>query len=97
MSYTLKDVVEWNRHFPSFEIPQRSAREGCHPGDLVKLVFLPNDGSRPERMWVKIIRVNGEGYVGELTNTPLNRELATRGDIVTFAAHHICSIELRSV
>lgn len=92
--YRLDDVVARNAKWPSFEIPSRSVRESCQPGDLVKLVFVPFDQSLPpERMWVKISSVTSVGYVGTLESTPLSPGLATRGDEVFFRENHICGFE----
>lgn len=85
--------------FPEFSIPSRAVREGFGEGDMVKLIFLDEDGAdvtvrgksahaTGERMWVRVTGKKGSRYEGTLSNKPSFIPLAF-GDTVTFGPEHI--------
>lgn len=74
----------------TFQIPSREMRERLVPGDLVKLVF--RMGETVERMWVEVIEVTDNGYLGRLDNDPTKLDPALIHNPVQFGPVHVASI-----
>lgn len=90
--WTLHDVEEAHTRWPeSFEIPDALVRARLAPGDVAKLLFEGRDAAgQPtvERMWVEVLRRDGDGYIGVLRNAPA----VLRGEppaLVAFAPCHV--------
>ena len=82
-------------HPRTFEIPSEKARHGIVEGDLVKLSFEcePVDmGFAGERMWVRVVDVNGPYFVGKLSNRPAVIRRLRFGSRVVFLPEHVISI-----
>ena len=91
MGWRLEDVVERQRESPRhYPIPPSAERHNLQPGDLVKLVFLADNGDG-ERMWVEVDSSDGDGFVGVLANQPRFVELAPGAEI-RFQARHVAAI-----
>jgi hypothetical protein len=79
----------------TFQLP--TAEEIAHlaPGHSVKLIFrsLPEGADyAAERMWVTITHRDGEKFLGDLDNEPLDIPQLSPGDEVSFAAHQIIGV-----
>ena len=74
----------------TFEIPTREDRDTVVPGQLVKLIFEAGDFA--ERMWVRVVRRDDVGYMGELRNNPLHPMGLTFGTAIRFGPEHITVI-----
>lgn len=63
---------------------------------LVKLVFIPNakngESRMPERMWVKVTKIDGANFEGRLDNDPVNIPQLNAGDLIVFHRKHIFDI-----
>lgn len=96
MGFRLGDGEAMNAEHPrSFFIPSAEERAGLSPGDVVKLLFLPDGGDAEmggERMWVEVTEVTDVGWIGRLDNDPVVIEGIRAGDPVAFAAQHVISI-----
>ena len=72
--YYLENAFELNKEYPdTFKIPSQKEIDSLKVNDLVKLIFVEKNGSPetiPERMWVKIIEINKDNFVGILDNKP---------------------------
>lgn len=77
----------------SFSIPRSDVRRSLAVGDLVKLLFGFGRGDPPsaERMWVEIVDVSDDGYVGRLENTPQAISDLRPGDLVPFRPLHVAA------
>lgn len=77
----------------SFSIPRSEVRRALAVGDLVKLLFGFGGGEVPaaERMWVEVVEVREDGYVGRLENTPEAITDLRRGDLIRFQASHVAA------
>lgn len=77
----------------AFFIPTRSEREALQPGDYAKLLFelvTPGpDDPGAERMWVEVLGVTEDHYIGALTNTPRAITTISVGDRVDFGPEHV--------
>lgn len=97
IDYILKDAVlehcEDPRHFP---IPSEEDIRRIRIGDDIKLIFAlsepTEDGCRAERMWVRVLSMDGSHFVGELENEPYFITTIRAGDMVTFCDRNIASI-----
>jgi hypothetical protein len=78
----------------SFSIPRSELRRGLRPGSLVKLLFGFGDGDPPpaERMWVEVLSVDANGYVGRLDNEPSAITDLKVNDQVRFGPEHVAAI-----
>jgi len=94
MSYKLEDGEQLNKKNPrTFHIPSKVERDTLKTGDIVKLIFLFDDeGSMPERMWVKIISKDENQYKGILDNDPYTTKTIKAGDDVIFGSENIIQI-----
>jgi hypothetical protein len=82
-------------HPRTFEIPSERARQALVEGDLAKLSFECEpleDGFSGERMWVRVVDVNGPYFVGTLSNVPVVVPKLKFGSRVAFLPEHVISI-----
>lgn len=101
--WELESALERHLQSPdTFEIPSSAELNNLQAGDMVKLLFLlageDDQGSyvQCERMWVTLLEVNSESYVGQLESLPITSDILRPGSIVKFDQHHICSILKKS-
>ena len=95
--YTLVDAVKESANNPrTFLIPTGADMSALSEGSTVKLIFLLKkplkDGTRAERMWVKISGVQDNNYTGTLTNKPCYIKSLKLGDTISFCTENIASI-----
>ena len=78
----------------SFSIPRSDVRATLQPGDTVKLLFGAGiDGSEGvERMWVEVVELTPDGYVGRLENEPVAIRDLEPGSLVGFEPRHVAAI-----
>jgi hypothetical protein len=95
----LLDAERRHRMNPiSFSIPRSELRRGLRPGSLVKLLFgfgdadADADAALAERMWVEVLSVDDDGYVGRLDNDPSAITDLHAGDHVRFGPEHVAAI-----
>lgn len=98
MAATFKLDSGLRRHieFPdTFEVPSQEMRENLLPGDLAKLIFRIRVGNAVhiERMWVEVVEIKPEYYVGVLDNDPFCTDEIRSGMRVDFHADHVIQIE----
>lgn len=90
-----------DRHYSTFQIPERSLREDLRAKDMVKLIFVGSRiGGKPagERMWVEISSrsrtANGQvEYKGKLKNHPATILGLRWGDEVVFGPEHVADVD----
>ncbi|MED0666499.1 DUF2185 domain-containing protein [Bacillus badius] len=97
MAWYLENVYERNKESPyTFYLPSSHVLEKLKAGDLVKLIFaaeeVAEDGFHAERMWVEIIQMNGETFIGKLENQPCRLPLEA-GTEISFGVENICDTE----
>jgi len=92
--YKLIDGIKRNKKHPlTFFIPTIKEKKELNVGDRVKLGFANNNGKCGERMWVKIIKIKGIYFQGELDNRPLNPDFGIQvGSEIDFSFKHIIDI-----
>ena len=93
--FTLESGVERHRLEPaSFEIPPQWHRENLRVGEWARLLFqIPRGGETlVERMWVQVVHVLPEHYVGFLDNDSTYCAELRCGHRVEFHAGHIIDI-----
>ncbi|MEI0488440.1 DUF2314 domain-containing protein [Brachyspira pulli] len=94
--YYLENAFELNKEYPdTFEIPSQKEIESLKVNDLVKLIFVEendNPETMPERMWVKIIKINKDNFIGILDNYPYYIESVKYGDEIVFKIENIIDI-----
>ncbi|HEY9049254.1 MAG TPA: DUF2314 domain-containing protein [Ohtaekwangia sp.] len=73
-------------------IPARDEIEEIEQGDLVKLLFVDDEGY-VERMWVEVQEKDGEIYKGLLRNDAFEFEGLKDGETIYFHSNHIYDIE----
>lgn len=88
-SYALHDVEMISLTTKDYTIPSQYARETVPVGTQVKLIF---DAAMPERMWVTVTELTGEGYIGILDNDPYDIDDLKYQDRIEFQPQHIMSI-----
>lgn len=78
----------------SFSIPRSELRRTLRPGSIVKLLFGFGAGDPPpaERMWVEVLRVDGDEYVGRLDNEPSAISDLKLNDHVRFGPEHVAAV-----
>jgi hypothetical protein len=101
MKYDLVNAVERNARYPdTFKIPSRDQVAAIEPGDVVKLgweatrrrgIFGRRGMFGGERMWVRIVRIDGDRYTGTLDNRPVSAPLRY-GDDITFAGVNVMAV-----
>lgn len=97
--YYLDDAVALAEVRDDLSPPSERRREGCRPGDTVKLLFrfanesAPREDGQTERMWVTITEVDEEDgiYTGQLDNDPVHTVLEC-GETLSFLPVHIAEI-----
>lgn len=96
MKYELEDCIENSKKWPeTFKIDDSSV---VKPGDFVKLVFVPvpamPDMPGGERMWVRVIKVEGDQFEGLLDNDPIlfPPDVLHAGSLVKFERRHIANV-----
>jgi len=97
--WELESAVERNKASARFAIPTEQERRTLVTGDHVQLLFLfadkEPDGSliaQGERIWVAVVAVEGDEYVGVLQSSPLTLSVLSEGDRVRFAAEHVARL-----
>lgn len=94
--YYLENAFELNKEYSdTFEIPSKKEIESLKVNDLVKLIFVEendNPETMPERMWVKIIKINKDNFIGILDNNPYYIESVKYGDEIVFKIENIIDI-----
>ena len=100
VTYTLDDGAQTHREFPdTFQIPSQAERENLKPGDLAKLIFRISNGDEVnvERMWVQVLEVSSQSYVGVLDNDPYCTNEIRSGMKVQFHPDHVIQIQGHAV
>src|SRR3954469_7553895 len=99
MPWRLESATDRHAEAPdTFEIPSGKVRNGLGRGDLAKLLFFLDDGrgnAGVERMWVTVVDVDGDGFIGRLENQPMTRGVIERGEHVRFGPDHVASAMMR--
>jgi len=84
------------QHPDTFYVPDAADLDAIRPGDSVKLMFERNRQRKGwgsgDRMWVKVLEVRGDRYVGELDNLAVCIPRLCPGQIVKFRREHIIDI-----
>jgi hypothetical protein len=89
-------------HPGTFRIPPRSDRNTLVPGAAAKLLFHieTKEAGRVidrgiDRMWVIVMTVTSEGYLGVLDSDPGYAEGLNlrQGDVITFGPQHVAAID----
>jgi hypothetical protein len=91
----LVDAETRHRAAPwSFSIPRSDVRTSLQPGSLVKLLFGVGGGPSPgvERMWVEVLEVGADGYLGRLDNEPSAIGDLELGARIHFEPRHVAAI-----
>ena len=78
----------------TFSIPHSDARTALTIGDTVKLLFGAGAGASQgvERMWVEVVDVTADSYVGRLENEPVSISDLEPGAPVRFEPRHVAAI-----
>jgi hypothetical protein len=95
VTYTLDNGVELYDEFPdTFDLPSEAERTTLRPGDFAKLIFRMTNGEKVavERMWVRVLELRPQGYVGALANKPYCTEAITIGMRVGFSAAYVIQV-----
>ena len=83
--YWLVNAQEMHQNHPeTFEVPSQARIAKLKKGDEVKLCF-----NGKERMWVKIKKIDGDEFEGELDNKPFELRHLSLGDKVVFRRENI--------
>ncbi len=98
--YRLRNGIELHNNAPStFLIPSESQKAKVIVGNLVKLSFeirtvSPQGGEKlnGERMWVIVVKREGDWFEGILDNQPYCTQEIKPGLVVTFKSEHIIDI-----
>lgn len=93
--FQLVDAVEFQKLHPkTLELPDELNRRNVRIGEWAKLIFLfpVNRYPQTERMWVRVVGIRAEGYVGVLDNDPANIEFIRTGETIKFEPRHVISI-----
>jgi uncharacterized protein YegJ (DUF2314 family) len=91
----LLDAESQHRADPvSFSIPRSELRRALAPGSIVKLIFGfgETDARAAERMWVEVLEVDRDGYVGRLDNEPSVISDLMVDDQIRFGPEHIAGL-----
>lgn len=81
----------------TFYVPSDKLIKMLGVGDLVKLMFVNNkrtdtDVMQAERMWVEIIKINNDNFVGKSDNQPYEIQGLNAGDEIHFKNYHIMNV-----
>lgn len=89
--YTLIDAKKMNAEHPeTFLIPSDGRIKALSVGDCVKLGFEDDvEDSFPERMWVEILKIDGDNFKGRLVNEPVFIESISYLGRLDFESKHI--------
>lgn len=94
--FHIENVKKLHRKFPRhFQIPYKVELDVLEAGDLVKLIFVPEnkyEKSNSERLWVKITSIDKKIIKGTLDNTPDYLKTIFYGDKIAFKRKNIASI-----
>lgn len=90
-------VSDLDPPIPVQDLPTQKEKRKLRAGDFVKLLFFILDAEtgshcRGERMWVRILRKEPEGFTGELDNAPITKGSLQAGQIVFFLEDQIIAI-----
>jgi hypothetical protein len=91
----IEDIEEMRRHVGIVDVELRKAIRGLQIGDHVKLTFLAGPGGAAgETLSVRITRINGSEFRGQLADTPTSPRLTGLriGSGVKFTTAHIHSL-----
>jgi hypothetical protein len=81
----------------TFHIHSLEERRSVGTGSRAKLVFLfltreaTGDVIDGERMWVRVLRAEGSGFLGALEDSPVLSNVLSSGDTVYFETRHVAS------
>lgn len=96
MTYKLLNVQLEHKKYPKvYEVPTKKQISGVKVGDNIKLCFeliKPEGNICAERMWVEVVQVNKNSFVGTLNNDPLVITDIKYLDLIEFESKHIMSI-----
>ena len=96
--YQLDNAEEIHANYPeSFWLPEKTKRQNLNIGDIVKLIFRMEliddpEGISVERMWVQVIEVKDDYYIGTLDNDPAREVFLQYPDKVVFKSEHVINI-----
>jgi hypothetical protein len=90
----IEDIEQLRRQEGIDDTELREAIRGLRVGDLVKVTFLTAPASAGETLPVRITRIRGDAFRGELAGRPASARLSELrlGSPVTFTRDHIHSI-----
>lgn len=94
-AYNLANGEELKARNPEgVQIPSRASREALKKDTAVKLLFQFKDpGAIPEKIWVRIVSKQKNGYVGVLDSEPNTTRIVRFGELVKFGPEHIIQIQ----
>ena len=92
-TYSIDDPRPVQKEAPyTFFLPGKERLAALDVGDLVQLIFrpIPNDWEYDaERMWVEVLEINGDHFVGNLDNEPSDMPQLKCGERVEFERFQI--------
>ena len=93
-SWRLGDAIKLIDKIPhKFSKPSKNAIEPLEKGHKVKLIFNFNndksDTPSHELLWVEILLVENNKFMGQLEDDPINIQDLRRGEIIEFEERHI--------
>lgn len=80
----------------TFFLPSENELLAIEPGDLVKLTIqsIPaGDEWDAERMWVEVLRINGDVLIGKLANDPVDMPQLRPGSPIKFHRSYVIDID----
>jgi uncharacterized protein YegJ (DUF2314 family) len=96
-NWKLEDAQKLSNEFPNkFSKPLKEAVEPLEKGNKAKLVFKLNnddpDSSKEEYLWVEILLVQNNKFLGQLEDNPKYIQNLKCGEIIEFEERHILDI-----
>lgn len=97
-TWYLENVRDIAKESPyTFYVPSDELIKMLSVGELVKLMFVNNartdtDTMQAERMWVEIIQIDNDNFVGKLDNQPYEIQGLNAGNEVHFKDYHIMNV-----
>lgn len=95
IKFNLDDIRDYERDYPQ-NFRAFSDIDALEPHDLVKLIFRfeddESDFAQVERMWVVVIRREGDELVGTLDNEPYTKGCLNLGDEIKFKIYNVFEI-----
>jgi len=93
----VRDLIELAPY--TLYIPSPEVIAMLEPGHTVKLSFLWDDGEAEddviaEQLWVRITKIDGDDFRGELDSEPENIPELSPGDEIEFSTDHIIDTQL---